>query len=206
MVETADRIRAAATRLFAERGFAGTSVRAICEAAEANVNAVSYHYGGKQPLYEDIISRLGDDRLAAAQRILGRSPRDATDLEGRLLLFVEETLAAQLQDPEPLVILYAEMQQRFRNCDPEVLQNLTKHSEVLLAFLGGARRKGLLRRGVDVDMVGGALMERLNNQLYYADFIESVYGKSIKDPDYRRHWARQTVDLLLHGAARAPEE
>ncbi|TPV94049.1 MAG: TetR/AcrR family transcriptional regulator [Myxococcales bacterium FL481] len=204
--ETAKLIRKAATQLFAERGYAGTSVRAICQAAGTNVNGVSYHFGGKQALYEDIISRSGDDRLASAQRLLGLPPGDAADLESRLLLFAEETLAAHLRDPEPLIILYAETQQRFRNCDPKVLKNLSKHNEVLLAFLASARRRSLLRKGVDIDIVAGTLLERLNNQVHHADFIESVYGTSIKEPKYRRHWSRQTIDLLLHGAVRVPSE
>ena len=204
--ESAERIRAAATRLFAERGFAGTSVRAICEAAGTNVNSISYHFGGKQALYQEILGRVGDNRLAAAQRILGRAPGDAADLETRLLLFAEETLATHLEDPQPLIILFAEMQQRFRNCDPAVLASLSRHNEVLLGFLASARRRGLLRKGVDIDIVAGALLERLNNQVHYADVIGPTYGTSIKDPKYRRHWTRQTVDLLLYGAARAPQE
>lgn len=206
MSETTDRVRLAATRLFAERGYAGTSVRAICEAAETNVNAVSYHFGGKQALYANILSRVGDDRLASAQRILGRPPTDLDDLDGRLLLFSEETLATYLADPDPLIILYAEMQQRFRNCDPSVLENLSKHNDVLLAFLAAARRRSLLRKGVDIDMVAGGLLERLSNQVHHAEFIEANYGTSVRDPEYRRHWVRQFIHLLLYGAARAPRE
>lgn len=206
MADTADRIRTVATRLFAERGYEGTSVRAICTEAECNVNGVSYHFGGKQALYQDIIGRLGGDRLDSAQRLLGDPPDDAADLERRLVLFAEETMASHLREPGPLRILFAEMQQRFRNCDPSVLTNLASHSEVLIAFLTAARRRRLLRKGIDVDMVAGLLLERLNNQVHYADFIESSYGTSITDPKYRRHWIRQTIELLLHGAARNPKE
>ncbi len=204
--ETAQRILAAAKHLFAERGYAGTSVRAICVAAKANVNAVSYHFGGKQALYQEIISRLGDDRLASAQRLLGRPPKDPADLEGRLLLFVEETLAAHLSDPETLVILHAETQQRFRNCDVSALSSLSEHQQILVGFLDGARRRSMLRKGVEKEIVAGALLERLYNQVHHADFIESMYGRSIKDPAYRRHWTGQTIDLLLCGAARASSE
>lgn len=207
MSETADRIRAEATRLFAELGYAGTSVRAICAAAGANVNGVSYHFGGKQALYEDILSRIGDDRLASAQRILGRPPRDVADLEDRLRLFAEETLASHLRDPQPLIILYAETQQQFRNCEADVvLAALSEHHKVLVGFLGSARHRSLLRKGVDIDIVAGTLLERLNNQVHHAEFIESTYGTSIKDPKYRRHWTGQTIDLLLFGAARTPSE
>ena len=135
-----------------------------------------------------------------------KPPADLADFEKRLELFVEETLVAYLGDPEPLIIMFAEMQQRFRNCDPSVLQNLGKHNEVLLAFLSAARRRSLLRKGVDLDIVAGGLQERLHNQVHYADIVHETYGTSIRDPKYRRHWVRQTIDMLLHGIARAPKE
>ena len=75
-----------------------------------------------------------------------------------------------------MVILYAETQQRFRNCDPSVFEGLGKHHEVLLGFLAAARRRSLLRKGIDIDIVAGTLLERLNNQVHYADFIQSSFG------------------------------
>jgi AcrR family transcriptional regulator len=53
--ETRERLLAAATRLFAERGFGKVTVRDICERAKANVAAVNYHFGGKQGLYEQVM-------------------------------------------------------------------------------------------------------------------------------------------------------
>jgi len=53
--ETRDRLLAAATRLFAERGFGKVTVRDICERAKANVAAVNYHFGGKLGLYEQVM-------------------------------------------------------------------------------------------------------------------------------------------------------
>ena len=41
----------AAGELFAEHGFDGTSIRAIAEKADANIAAISYHFGGKQELH-----------------------------------------------------------------------------------------------------------------------------------------------------------
>lgn len=53
----------AATQLFSEHGYRGASVRDICDLARANPGAVSYHFGGKRPLYRTVL-RQAADRLA----------------------------------------------------------------------------------------------------------------------------------------------
>jgi len=49
--DTRARLLRAALRLFAEKGFAQASVRAIAEAAGTNVAAIAYHFGDKAQLY-----------------------------------------------------------------------------------------------------------------------------------------------------------
>jgi AcrR family transcriptional regulator len=204
---TADRILHEATRLFAARGYEGTSVRAISEAAETNVNAVSYHFGGKQALYEAVIARFGGERLEGAKRILGRPPKDFADFESRLVTFADEMVESYLANPEPLIICFNEWQQGFRNCDGKATtETLTEQARVLVDFLRAAQKRRWLRAGLDLDIVAGALLERLTNQVRYADAIAQIYEVSIKDQTYRRHWTEQTVSLLLHGAARPTKE
>ena len=203
MSGASDRLLATGTRLFAKLGFAGTSVRAISEEAGTNVNSISYHYGSKKGLYQAILGRLGGGQLASAKRILGSTPTDPQDFETRLLLFAEETLAAYKAEPDLLRICFAEFQQDFRNCDSAVVQKaLSAPTEILVEFLGRARRKGLLRKGIDTSIVAGTLMERISNQVLYADSIEAIFGVSIHSEKYSRHWIRQLVELLLYGAAR----
>ncbi len=50
-VESRQRLLHAALRLFAERGFAKTSIRDIALAAQTNVAAISYYFGDKKQLY-----------------------------------------------------------------------------------------------------------------------------------------------------------
>ncbi|MDP9793117.1 AcrR family transcriptional regulator [Catenuloplanes nepalensis] len=52
---TRDRIHVAAARLFRERGFAGTSVRDIAAAAEADPALVIRHFGSKELLFLDVV-------------------------------------------------------------------------------------------------------------------------------------------------------
>jgi TetR/AcrR family transcriptional regulator, regulator of cefoperazone and chloramphenicol sensitivity len=50
--DTKERLLAAASELFAEKGFVGTTVAEICDAAESNIAAVNYYFGGKESLYQ----------------------------------------------------------------------------------------------------------------------------------------------------------
>lgn len=61
----------AAERLFAERGYDGTSIRAIVAKARVNQAAINYHFDGKDGLYREVlrvsIRALTEHQLAHAQ-------------------------------------------------------------------------------------------------------------------------------------------
>ncbi len=52
-----DRLIDTATRLFAQHGYHGASVRTICDLARTNPGAVSYYFGGKRQLYRIVIRK-----------------------------------------------------------------------------------------------------------------------------------------------------
>lgn len=56
--ETVERILRAATVLFAERGFAETSLRTITGMADVNLAAVNYHFGTKKSLIQAVFSQF----------------------------------------------------------------------------------------------------------------------------------------------------
>ncbi len=53
-----ERILKAAVKLFAEKGYEGTSIREICKDAQSNICMISYYWGGKKELYQGIIDDL----------------------------------------------------------------------------------------------------------------------------------------------------
>lgn len=55
---TRARILQAALPLFAEHGFAGTSVRTLAAAADCNVATIAWHFGDKDGLYRAVIEQL----------------------------------------------------------------------------------------------------------------------------------------------------
>lgn len=56
--ETVDRILDTAEELFADRGFADTSLRMITSKAKVNLAAVNYHFGSKNALIQAVFARF----------------------------------------------------------------------------------------------------------------------------------------------------
>lgn len=79
--ETVERILDAAEQLFAEKGFAETSLRLITSKAGVNLAAVNYHFGSKKALIQAVFSRFLGPFCASLERswIVARpSPRPST--------------------------------------------------------------------------------------------------------------------------------
>lgn len=56
---TKERVFLAGLSMFAEKGFADTTVREICKQAESsNMNVVNYYFGGKEELYRAILEMM----------------------------------------------------------------------------------------------------------------------------------------------------
>lgn len=91
---TKDRILGAAEELFAQHGFAGTSLRQVTTRADVNIAAVNYHFGSKENLVNEVFRRRMDEmsarRLAQLQAALQQHPGE---LEPVLAAFVEPALA-----------------------------------------------------------------------------------------------------------------
>ena len=61
MKDTRQKILRTATRLFAQKGFSGTSVRDIVQAAHVNVSAIHYYFGDKRKLYKETLHFLAEE-------------------------------------------------------------------------------------------------------------------------------------------------
>jgi AcrR family transcriptional regulator len=56
--DTKEQIISVAERLFAERGFAGTTLRNVIGEADVNLAAVHYHFGSKEELFRAVVKQF----------------------------------------------------------------------------------------------------------------------------------------------------
>jgi AcrR family transcriptional regulator len=108
---TRDRIIQAARDVLVSHGHAGTSTRAVADAAGVNLSQVHYHFGGRQGLLIEVLDRE-NEALLARQNALYAAPGPLSekwrlacdfldsDLRSGYVRVLWELWAAGLTDPE----------------------------------------------------------------------------------------------------------
>jgi AcrR family transcriptional regulator len=87
---TRERIMKAAERLFAERGYDATSIRAIVAKARVNQAAINYHFDGKDGLYREVLRAAF--RALTEQQLERADEMKAMSREAALAEFIRRQL------------------------------------------------------------------------------------------------------------------
>ena len=189
----------AATELFAERGFYGASVRDITGRVGASANAISYHFGSKERLYQEIIERLASDQLELAERVLSTPARSPEEFAVRLEVFFTGLLECYLDNRDTIRIIFREFELLLPRGSDSVVGRMTHTNNVIAAFVREGIDAGLVRKDVDPDIVAGLLLDRVLNQARFTEAHKIYFNVSTLEETYRKHWIQSTLGIVLHG-------
>ncbi len=141
--DTRARLILVARRLFAKSGYEGTSIRAITRSADANLGAVTYHFGSKEQLYAEVLSALLTplaDRVEAVLQDTSRAPADR--LEGA----VSEFFAHLAENPDQPSLIMQEISSSESPCSV-VADNIGRVLRGMMAAMLEAQHSGSVRHG-----------------------------------------------------------
>jgi AcrR family transcriptional regulator len=131
----------AAERIFADKGVRGASLREITRVAGANVASIHYHFGSKEDLVREVISRrlepLNRRRLDLLDAFLSAEPAPRARLRGILTAFIDPVLEMRWAD-ESASKHFARLMGRAITDPMEDLQQVLHEAfaEVFERFLG----------------------------------------------------------------------
>lgn len=186
------RLLAAATDLFSEQGFTATTVRAICTQADVGGNMVHHYFGNKQGLYDEILRGFTDTVWMVPVRIIAEPARNRENLIARLEIFIAETLEALIEHRQVFEMVVRERM---------VFGVFESYSQKLVAFLESGKTDGYIRQELDSAMLTGLILDRLGNQILFANWIEETSGSNvINDQAYKKRWLAANSDLVFHGS------
>jgi AcrR family transcriptional regulator len=151
-----DRLLDAAEKMFCERGFDETSVRDLIKAANCNIAAVNYHFGGKYQLYKAMFRRHMEQIFAAHRKNIdtvmsGPNPtlekllesliRTALETLGEsndkipmLKLMIREKLNPQLKEELVELEVVREFLQQIRDALMKLLDGLEEEKAMLCVY------------------------------------------------------------------------
>lgn len=178
---TKKRIRAAAMAEFADKGFSAANVSEIAARAGVNKQLISYYFGGKLGLYQELLSVWQDDeaQFAAPDVPLDEMVRNyvrqaARNRElGKLLLWDGLTNAAA-ESP-----ITAEMQQN-------------------VAELRRRQSLGEFPDDLDPAHLLLALFAAANATIAFPHLVRAIFGEDPASLDFADRYAEQVGRLLRH--------
>lgn len=197
--QTRERILDEAERLFADLGYAAVTVRQITQAAQTNVAAVNYHFGGKENLYLEVFRQRW---LPRARRIRAR----LEPLEAREGCTAEEVVRAIA---EALFLGFSDQEERMRH-SMLIMREVTKPSaafevvaaEAVRPFLALVRR--LLAKCLPTvdDQRLSLYCLSIFFQVLHFNFARTMVAKAMNrdyDQDFLKLLVDHLTDFSVHG-------
>jgi AcrR family transcriptional regulator len=142
MNHTAQELIDVATALFAEHGYDATSIRAITDVAGVNLGAVTYHFGSKDALYEQV---FGSVMEPVRQHMVQEVGHDGTPLE-RIERFVR-ALFQYLQDHPLLPRLITQHLASNRPLLDSVRRTIAGNIGQIADLIAEGQQDGTIRKG-----------------------------------------------------------
>ncbi|MGE4169498.1 MAG: TetR/AcrR family transcriptional regulator [Candidatus Margulisiibacteriota bacterium] len=187
-----------AKKMFAKNGFDGTTVKDIADEAGVNIGAVSYHFNGKEGMYQSCIGQGAQQNLAMMQRIL-TPPQSVAEFKIRLQMFVEELVLFYAENPEVTKIVHREFEIQLPFMEDMFKNVFLKSFEVVCDFFNHAKEKGFLRADIEVPICVSLLIGALVDVGRMDDVRNRYFERTIQFADYRKKVVDHVVAIHVHG-------
>lgn len=174
-----------AEMLFSRKGFDGTSVRDIAEAACINTAMISYYFGSKEKLMEEIFERKSLNIREKVDKLLQDETLDPFQ---KMYSLVDEYIDGILANKRFHRILLCE---QIINQNPTIIQLVekmkTRNSECINDLIRLGQKKGLFKKNIDIPMMANTLVGTVSHMLINIDFYKNYHHlSSLKDDEFER--------------------
>ncbi|MGH7502154.1 MAG: TetR/AcrR family transcriptional regulator [Longimicrobiales bacterium] len=183
----------AGTRLFAERGFDGASVRAITREAGANLGAITYHFGTKEAFYDAVIEGVV---APFTKRVIAAAETGGSPLS-RIEAVVRAYFGHLSEHPEiPRLLL---QQVVASGLPPGVaLVRLRAVLEAIAAIVEAGQAEGTIREG-DARLLGLGVVSQSLHLAVMRRALKELAGIDFSDGEARERLVDHLVQFVRGG-------
>ncbi len=184
--QTHDAVLAAAVQLFAEKGFAATSTREICQRANVTKPVLYYHFGSKERLYEEALV----DACNESRKQLIIASRKGKTAREKMMEALAADFAQTVRNPGFSLMMFR-MIFASEQASPPV-----DYLEMGMEWI--RLMEGIAAEGVRRGELRGKPRE-IAEALMGIHVIYTMGYLLTGEPELNRALARRIVDLLLNG-------
>lgn len=198
--EKQSKILLVAEKLFAEKGFDGTSIRTIAQEANINVAMVSYYFGSKEKMLESLILHRIEDLKMQVENLY----KEHIGPEEKVNRFVQLYIQTINKHKCFYQILLFEQSSQKRTIDVQSLTEVKKANlEIFKKIIAEGQQIGLYKQNVNIPLIPstiiGTLVHFRMNRPHYEAVLdlpdEEAYESYIQN-ELTQH-VQQTIQSLL---------
>ena len=189
-----------AERLFAEKGFDGTSIRNISKEANINIAMVSYYFGSKEKMLESLIIFRTSDLKMQLDNLLREPIEPMEKIDKLIALYI-----ARINKNKCIYqILHFELSNKKRTLNVKSFTEVKRNNLLLLEkIIKEGQDKGVFKKEINVTLIPptilGTFFHFQMNRPFYEDLLdlktEAAFDHYIKN-DLTEH-IKQTIKALL---------
>jgi AcrR family transcriptional regulator len=179
---TEERILKQAMRLFLEKGYHGTSIDDITQAAGLTKGALYWHFRGKEDLLQKIVEEFEKRFLDGLIRVVGEMKGGASEKFDKLCRY---NAAFAYYNPELCVsftTLAAELIGAHHGIETEIKRIYKKYQKFLSNLIIEGKKGGIFRKEIDKDLTALGIMAFHDGiLLHWFMNKDKVNGKGLAD-------------------------
>ncbi len=200
---TKDLLTKSAKKLFSRYGFDGTTVKDIADEAGVNISLISYHFDGKEGLYQSCVANHGQDRLDMAKKIL-KEPKNKDEFRLRLEMFLDEAFRGYVSEPELDLMAFREAEVMSSVVTKKFRKTYVEFFDQIMKFMELAQKNSILRDDLKPQLAAACFFGIIMHFIRMDEIRKTYYDVSIRDEEYREYSIQQIIDLLLLGILKKP--
>lgn len=200
-VDTKKRIIEVAKRVFAEKGFDGTSVRNITEEAGVNVSAIHYHFGSKEDVLLEILAGFAIGFKEMTKNL--KTPKSGDEFRIRLEMHLQQMLDYSLGQMNCIAIFQKEHDRIMTDFLEKIAVHFMESRTQFVEWIEASMQAGVIRKR-NAHIFSDMFFSNYKGEVFDCKAMAKMGLPSLLEPEYREQWLEESIDIFW--CALKPEE
>lgn len=191
-IKTKDKIIEVSKKLFAEKGFYGTSIKDICDLADANISAVNYHFASKSKLFQEIVDNITQSCLSNVLNIIETPADNFEEFKIKTKMLIETFFRVAEKDWDSLIVIFSNIHFIKKELSEGTTIFFDKFINNLATFIEEGQKKKYIRKDIDPIIISKMIFHIPKGE------IKSAYILSGKKPElFNKEYQKKYINNIL---------